>query len=89
MGLMFLIVLGLGLGSVVAIITRTGDKPGLIATLLAGVAGALLTAVFVNPLIGLGNILRGEYEVNALFLPLCGSLLLTAALCLLRRTEMR
>jgi uncharacterized membrane protein YeaQ/YmgE (transglycosylase-associated protein family) len=89
MGLIFLIALGLGLGSVVAIITRTGDKPGLLVNLLAGVTGALLTAVFINPLIGLGNILRGEYEVHALLLPLCGSLLLTAALSLLRHTEMR
>ncbi len=89
MGLIFLIVLGLGLGSVVTIITGTGDKPGLLVNLLAGVAGSLLTAFFINPLIGLGNILQGEYEVHALVVPLCGSLLLIAALCLLRRTEMR
>lgn len=89
MGLIFLILLGMALGWVATILLQTGEKSRLLVNVLAGICGALLAGVIVNPLIGLGDLIGGRYGVEALLVSLAGVVVLLVAVHLLRDTEMR
>lgn len=89
MGLIFLILLGLVLGWLATIILQTGNARNLMVNLASGVGGAILAGIVINPLIGLGNLLRGAYSVEALLVSFGGAIFLLVAVNLLQRGEMR
>jgi len=89
MGLIFLILLGMALGWVATILLQTGEKSHLLVNVLAGIGGAMLAGIIVNPLIGLGDLIAGRYGVAALLVSLAGAVLLLLAVNLLRDGEMR
>lgn len=83
MGLVFLVVIGGMLGWLAAIIARAETGSARMRNILIGIAGALLAGLAVNPLLGEGNLLDGQYSVNALLVALAGSVALLLALNLL------
>ena len=83
MGLVFLVVIGGMLGWLAAIIARAETGAARMRNILIGVAGALVAGLAVNPLLGEGNLLDGQYSVNALLVALAGSVALLLALNLL------
>ncbi|TIX48942.1 GlsB/YeaQ/YmgE family stress response membrane protein [Alteraurantiacibacter aquimixticola] len=89
MGLIFLILLGAVLGWLVTIVVSRGRMRELKLNVLLGTGGSLLTGLVINPLIGVGSLLRGTYSVEALLISFVGSLLLLVSVNLLRRSEMR
>ena len=89
MGLIFLILLGLVLGWLATIILQAGNSRNLMVNLTSGVGGAILAGIVINPLIGLGNLLRGAYSVEALLVSFAGAISLLVAVNLLQRGEMR
>ncbi|MCL6250183.1 GlsB/YeaQ/YmgE family stress response membrane protein [Altererythrobacter sp. KTW20L] len=89
MGLIFLLLLGMALGWVATIILQTGEKSRLLVNVLAGIGGALLAGIILNPLIGLGDVIGGRYKVEALMVELAGAVVLLVAVNLLRDGEIR
>ena len=87
MGLVFLVVLGGILGWLAAIINRTENARGMLLNLVAGVGGALLTGLVLAPLLGVGSVLDGAYRVDGLLTALAGSLIVLAAVNVLRDRE--
>lgn len=76
MGLIFLIVVGAVLGWLAAIVTRSENLGGILRNVSAGIAGACLAGLVINPLVGAGSLLEGGYSVSALLISLLGSILL-------------
>ena len=89
MGLMFLIVVGGMLGWLAAIITRAESATAKFRNILIGIAGALVTGLVLNPLIGGSDLLDGQYSVDALLIALTGSAVMLLAVNLWRDGELR
>ena len=89
MGLVFLIVIGAILGWLAAIIARTATAQGLLLNLAGGIGGALLAGLVINPLLGGGDLLAGNYSVGSLLTALIGSVVLLLAVNLWRDGELR
>ena len=89
MGLVFLIVIGGMLGWLAAIIVRAETGPARLRNILIGIAGALVAGLVVNPLIGGGSLLEGQYGIDALLIALTGSVAVLLAVNLWRDRELR
>lgn len=88
MGLVFMIVAGAILGWIATFVQQAASFRGLRANLGAGIAGALLAGLLIGPRVGAGNLLSGQYSVDALLVTALGSLLLLASVNLLRKQEL-
>lgn len=88
MGLVFLIIIGGMLGWLAAIIVRADSGPARLGNILIGIAGALVTGLVINPLIGGSNLLEGQYSIDSLLLALIGSVVLLLAVNLWRDGEL-
>lgn len=90
MGLLFIIVVGAILGWLAAIILKIEAPRGILLNIAAGVAGALLTGLFIGPmLLGSASLLGGYYRVGSLLLSLAGSLVVIAAVNVFWRRQLR
>ncbi len=89
MGLVFLIVVGGVLGGLAAIIVRAEHTLGVISNIAAGIVGAFLAGLVINPLVGAGSLLQGSYSVSALLISLLGSILLLVLVNLWRKGATR
>jgi uncharacterized membrane protein YeaQ/YmgE (transglycosylase-associated protein family) len=89
MGLVFLIVIGGMLGWLAAIITRAETGPARLRNILIGIAGALVAGLVVNPLLGGGNLLAGQYSIDALMIALAGTVGVLLVVNLWRSRELR
>jgi uncharacterized membrane protein YeaQ/YmgE (transglycosylase-associated protein family) len=90
MGLLFMIVVGAILGWLAAIILKIEAPRGILLNISAGVAGALLTGLFIGPLLlGSASMLGGYYQVGSLLLSLAGSIAVIAALNVFWRRQLR
>jgi uncharacterized membrane protein YeaQ/YmgE (transglycosylase-associated protein family) len=87
-GLVFLIIIGGMLGWLAAIIVRADSGPARLGNILIGIAGALVTGLVINPLIGGSNLLEGQYSIDSLLLALIGSVVLLLAVNLWRDGEL-
>ncbi len=85
MGLVFLIVIGGMLGWLAAIISNTQTSKARARNILIGIAGALITGLVINPLIGGSDLLAGQYSVDALLFALSGSVAVLVLANLWRR----
>jgi len=88
-GLVFLIVIGGMLGWLAAIIVRADSGAARLRNILIGIAGALVTGLVINPLIGGSDLLEGQYSVDALLVALAGSVVVLLAVNLWRDGELR
>ena len=90
MGLLFMIVVGAILGWLAAIILRIETPRGILLNIAAGIAGALLTGLFIGPLLlGTASLLGGYYRVGSLLLSLVGSIVVIAAFNVVWRSQLR
>ncbi len=89
MGLVFLIVLGLILGWLSAIVLRPRGSDGVLVYMVAGMMGALIGGVLVNPLVGNTNLLNGHYSAPALLVGLAGAVIVLLSVHLLRDGQLR
>ena len=89
MGLVFLIVIGGMLGWLAAIIARAESASARLHNILIGLAGALVTGLVVNPLIGGSSLLDGQYSIDALLIALTGSVVMLLVANLWRDGELR
>ena len=90
MGLLFMLIVGAILGWLAAIVLRIEAPRGILLNIAAGVVGALLTGLFIGPLLlGSASLLGGFYEVGSLILSLVGAIIVIAALNVFWREQLR
>ena len=89
MGLIILLVIGCLIGWLASIVMRTDGQQGILLNVVVGIIGALLAGLLLNPLIGGGNIMNGDYSGSALLVSLLGAVILLAIFNLFRRGSMR
>ena len=89
MGLIILLVIGGLIGWLASIVMRTDGQQGILLNVVVGIIGALLAGLLLNPLIGGGNIMNGDYSGSALLVSFLGAVVLLAIVNLFRRGSMR
>ena len=89
MGLIILLVIGGLIGWLASIVMRTDGQQGILLNVVVGIIGALLAGLLLNPLIGGGNIMNGDYSGSALLVSFLGAVILLAVVNLFRRGAVR
>ena len=89
MGLIILIIVGGILGWLASIVMRTDGQQGILLNVVVGIVGALLAGFIVNPMIGGGNIMNGDFSGSALLVSFLGAVVLLAIVNLVRRGSVR
>ncbi len=89
MGLIILIIIGGILGWLASIVMRTDGQQGILLNVIVGVVGALLAGFILNPLIGGGNIMNGDFSGSSLLVSFLGAVVLLAIVNLVRRGSVR
>lgn len=89
MGIIILIIVGGILGWLASIVMRTDGQQGILLNVVVGIIGALLAGFLLNPLIGGGNIMAGDFSVSSLLVSFLGAVVLLAIVNLFRRGSMR
>ena len=89
MGLIILLIVGGLIGWLASIIMRTDGQQGILLNIVVGIVGAVLAGLLLNPLIGGGNIMSGDFSVRALLVSFLGAVVLLAIVNLFRRGSMR
>jgi uncharacterized membrane protein YeaQ/YmgE (transglycosylase-associated protein family) len=89
MGLIILIIIGGILGWLASIVMRTDGQQGILLNVVVGIIGALLAGFILNPLIGGGNIMNGDFSGSSLLVSFLGAVVLLAIVNLVRRGAVR
>jgi uncharacterized membrane protein YeaQ/YmgE (transglycosylase-associated protein family) len=89
MGLIILIVVGGIIGWLASIVMRTNGQQGILLNVVVGIVGALVASFLLNPLIGGGNIMAGDFSVSSLLVTFAGAVVLLAIVNLVRRGSAR
>lgn len=89
MGLIILIIVGGLIGWLASLVMRTDAQQGILLNIVVGIVGALLAGFLLNPLIGGGNIMAGDFSASSLIVSFLGAVVLLAIVNLFRRGSMR
>ena len=89
MGLLILIIVGGVLGWLASIVMRTDGQQGIFLNVIVGIVGAFLAGLLLNPLLGGGNIMAGDFSVSSLLVSFLGAVVLLAIVNLVRRGSVR
>lgn len=89
MGLIILIIVGGILGWLASIVMRTDGQQGVFLNVIVGIVGALLAGFILNPMLGGGNIMAGDFSASALLVSFIGAVVLLAIVNLVRRGSVR
>jgi len=89
MGLIVLIVIGGIIGWLASLVMRTDAQQGILLNIVVGIVGALLAGLLLNPLIGGGNIMDGDFSASSLFVSFLGAVVLLAIVNMFRRGSVR
>ena len=89
MGLLILIIVGGVLGWLASIVMRTDGQQGIFLKVIVGIVGAFLAGLLLNPLLGGGNIMAGDFSVSSLLVSFLGAVVLLAIVNLVRRGSVR
>ncbi|MGN6357256.1 MAG: GlsB/YeaQ/YmgE family stress response membrane protein [Novosphingobium sp.] len=89
MGLIILVIIGGILGWLASIVMRTDAQQGVLLNVVVGIVGALLAGFILNPLIGGGNIMNGDFSGSSLLVSFLGAVVLLAIVNLVRRGAVR
>jgi uncharacterized membrane protein YeaQ/YmgE (transglycosylase-associated protein family) len=89
MGLIILLVIGGVIGWLASLVMRTDGQQGILLNVIVGIVGALLAGFVLNPLVGGGNIMAGDFSVSSLVVTFVGAVVLLAIVNLVRRGSMR
>jgi uncharacterized membrane protein YeaQ/YmgE (transglycosylase-associated protein family) len=89
MGIIILIVIGGLIGWLASMLMRTDGQQGIFLNVVVGIVGALVAGFLLNPLIGGGNIMAGDYSFSSLAVSFLGSVVLLAIVNFFRRGSVR
>lgn len=87
----FLIWLTVGgvIGWLASVMMKTDGRQGLMLNVLVGIAGAMVGAWFITPLMGVGTINQYNFSLPALVISFLGATILLAIVNLFRRGSVR
>lgn len=85
LGILLLIVAGALLGWLASIVENVEQRSRIMLNLGVGIGGALLAGLVINPLVGSGNIVEGQFGLLALLVAFVGAILLLVLVNLFRR----
>lgn len=83
--LIVIIIVGGLIGWVASKIMGTDAQQGILLNIVVGIVGALLAGFLLNPLVGGGNIMQGDFSLSALLLSLVGAVALVWIVGMVRR----
>ncbi|HEX7931308.1 MAG TPA: GlsB/YeaQ/YmgE family stress response membrane protein [Sphingomicrobium sp.] len=89
MGLIILIIVGGVIGWLASIVMRTNAQQGILLNVVVGIVGAFVAGLALNPLIGGGNIMAGDFSGSSLLVSFLGAVVLLAIVNLIRRGTAR
>jgi uncharacterized membrane protein YeaQ/YmgE (transglycosylase-associated protein family) len=89
MGIIILLIIGGVIGWLASIVMRTDGQQGILLNVVVGIVGALLAGFLLNPLIGGGNIMSGDFSGSALLVSFLGAVVLLAIVNMFRRGSIR
>jgi uncharacterized membrane protein YeaQ/YmgE (transglycosylase-associated protein family) len=89
MGIFVLVIVGGILGWLASIVMRRDAEQGIVLNITAGIAGALIAGLVLNPLIGGGNILAGDLGAGSLLIAFLGAVVFLALINLVTRSSVR
>ncbi|MBB4858904.1 putative membrane protein YeaQ/YmgE (transglycosylase-associated protein family) [Novosphingobium chloroacetimidivorans] len=89
MTLILAIIVGGIIGWLASIIMRRDAQQGIILNIVVGIVGAVLAGFLLNPLIGGGNIMNGDFSLSSLLVSLLGAVILLAIVNLFTRRSVR
>ena len=89
MGLIVLLLIGGVIGWLASIVMRTDGQQGILLNVVVGIVGAVLAGILLNPLIGGGNIMAGDYSGSSLIVSFLGAIALLAIVNVIRRGSVR
>ena len=89
MGLIILLVVGGVIGWLASLVMRTDASQGVLLNIVVGIVGALLAGFLLNPLVGGGNIMNGDFSMSSLLMSFVGAVVLLAIVNLFRRGSAR
>lgn len=89
MGLIILILVGGIIGWLASMVMRTDAQQGILLNVVVGIVGALLAGFILNPMIGGGNIMAGDFSGSSLIVSFLGAVVLLAIVNLVRRGSVR
>jgi uncharacterized membrane protein YeaQ/YmgE (transglycosylase-associated protein family) len=89
MGIIILSIIGGILGWLASMVMRTDGQQGVLLNVVVGIVGALLAGFIINPMIGGGNIMAGDYSASSLVVSFLGAVVLLAIVNLVRRGSVR
>jgi uncharacterized membrane protein YeaQ/YmgE (transglycosylase-associated protein family) len=89
MGLIILILVGGIIGWLASMVMRTDAQQGILLNVIVGIVGALLAGFILNPMIGGGNIMAGDFSGSSLIVSFLGAVVLLAIVNLVRRGSVR
>jgi uncharacterized membrane protein YeaQ/YmgE (transglycosylase-associated protein family) len=88
MGLIILLVVGGIIGWLASLVMRDAGQ-GILLNIVVGVVGAVIAGFVINPLIGGGNIMRGNFNAMSLLASFLGAVVLLGIVNLIRRGSVR
>jgi uncharacterized membrane protein YeaQ/YmgE (transglycosylase-associated protein family) len=88
MGLIILLVVGGIIGWLASMVMNDAGN-GIFLNIVVGIVGAVIAGFVINPLIGGGNIMRGNFNVMSLVASFLGAVVLLAIVNLFRRGSVR
>lgn len=83
--LILILIVGGLIGWVASKIMGTDPQQGILLNIVVGIVGALLAGFLLNPLVGGGNIMGGDFSISALLLSLVGAVALIWIVKMVRR----
>lgn len=89
MGLIILIIVGGVLGWLASLVMRTDGQQGILLNIVVGIVGAFVAGLIVNPMLGGGNIMNGDFSASSLLVSFLGAVVLLAIVNLFRRGSVR
>jgi uncharacterized membrane protein YeaQ/YmgE (transglycosylase-associated protein family) len=89
MNVIIVIIVGGIIGWLASLIMRRDAQQGILLNIVVGIVGALLAGFLLNPLIGGGNIMQGDFSISALLVSLLGAVVLLAIVNLFTRRSVR
>lgn len=84
--LIIIIIVGGLIGWIASKVMGTDAEQGLLLNIIVGIVGALLAGFLLNPLVGGGNIMDGDFSLSALLLSFVGAIALIWIVKLVRRS---
>ena len=89
MGFLIWLIIGGIVGWLASLVMRTDGQQGILLNVVVGIVGALVAGFLLNPLIGGGNIMAGDYSASSLIVSFLGAVVLLAIVNFFRRGSAR